>query len=107
MAAPHLLVTGGSRGIGAAVCRLAGAAGWAVTVNYRADAAAAEATAAVSGRAVAIRGDVTREEEVTALFDRAAAALGPVTHVVANAGIVAPGSRLADMDLARMRRVSR
>lgn len=105
----HLLVTGGSRGIGAAVCRLAGARGWAVTVNYRADAAAAAAMAAevarAGGRAVALPGDVAREAEVVGLFDQAAAALGPVTHVVANAGIVAPGARLADMPAARIRRV--
>lgn len=105
MAAPHILVTGGSRGIGAAVCRRAGRDGWSVTVNYRTNRAEAEATAAASGRAVAIAGDVAREEDVVALFDRAAEALGPVTHVVANAGIVAPGLRLADMDAERIRRV--
>ena len=109
MATPHVLVTGGARGIGAAVCRRAGAAGWSVTVNYRRDADAAQATAAAvaaaGGRAVTLPGDVTAEADVLALFDAAAAALGPVTHVVANAGIVAPAARLADMDLARMRRV--
>ncbi|TPE49720.1 SDR family oxidoreductase [Amaricoccus solimangrovi] len=105
----HLVVTGGSRGIGAAVCRLAGARGWAVTVNYRDDAAAAEATAvavrAAGGEARTVRGDVTREAEVVGLFESAAAALGPVTHVVANAGIVAPASKLADMTAERMARV--
>ena len=105
----HLLVTGGARGIGAAVCRGAGALGWSVTVNYRADAAAAEATARAvreaGGRARAIRADVTREAEVIALFDRAAEALGPLTHVVVNAGVVAPAAKLADMSLARMARV--
>jgi NAD(P)-dependent dehydrogenase (short-subunit alcohol dehydrogenase family) len=106
---PHLLVTGGSRGIGAAVCRRAGAAGWSVTVNYRVDSDAAEATVAAviaaGGRAVALPGDVAVEDNVIELFDRAAAALGPVSHVVANAGVVAPGVRLADMDVARIRRV--
>lgn len=105
----HLLVTGGSRGIGAAVCRRAGAAGWSVTINYQANAtAAAETAAAVTaagGQAVALPGDVTAEAEVVGLFDAAAAALGPVTHVVANAGIVAPGAMLADMSVERMRRV--
>lgn len=105
----HLLVTGGSRGIGAAVCRRAGAAGWSVTVNYQASAtAAAETAAAVAaagGRAVALPGNVAAEAEVAALFDEAATALGPVTHVVANAGIVAPGAMLADMSIERMRRV--
>ena len=105
----HLLVTGGSRGIGAAVCRRAGGAGWSVTVNYQTNAAAAAETAAAvtaaRGQAVALPGDVTAEAEVVGLFDAAAAALGPVTHVVANAGIVAPGAMLADMSVERMRRV--
>ena len=105
----HLLVTGGSRGIGAAVCRRAGGAGWSVTVNYQTNAAAAAETAAAvaaaGGRAVALPGNVTAEAEVAALFDEAATALGPVTHVVANAGIVAPGAMLADMSVERMRRV--
>ena len=105
----HLLVTGGGRGIGAATCRLAGRRGWDVTVNYAGDAAAAEETAAAvraaGGRAIAVRGDVTAEADTAALFDAAAAAFGPPSAVVANAGIVAPSARLADMDLARLRRV--
>ena len=109
MSLPHILVTGGSRGIGAAVCRLAGARGWRVTVNFRADAsAAAEVVAAIvaaGGAATAIGGDVASEADVVALFDGAEAAFGPMTGVVANAGIVAPAARLADMDAARMRRV--
>lgn len=105
----HLLVTGGGRGIGAATCRLAGGRGWDVTVNYAGDAAAAEATAAVlraaGGRAVAVRGDVADEADTVSLFDAAEAALGPVDAVVANAGIVAPPARLAEMSVDRMRRV--
>ena len=109
MTAPHVLVTGGSRGIGAATCRLAAARGWAVSVNYRAERAAAEAVAeaitAAGGRAAVAAGDVAVETEVTAMFDAAEGALGPVTAVVANAGIAAPSARLADMDPARIRRV--
>lgn len=105
----HLLVTGGSRGIGAATCRLAAARGWSVTVNYRADAEAAAVTVAAveaaGARAVALPGDVALEADVIALFDGAEAALGPVTHVVANAGVVAPGAKLADMSADRLRRV--
>lgn len=105
----HVLVTGGGRGIGAATCRLAGARGWDVTVNYAGDAAAAEATAAAvvaaGGRAIAVRGDVASEADTAALFDAAAAAFGPPGAVVANAGIVGPPARLADMDLARLTRV--
>lgn len=105
----HVLVTGGARGIGAAACRLAGARGWDVTVNYLNDAVAAEATASAvrdaGGRAVAVRGDVALEADTLALFDAAEAAFGPLEGVVANAGIVAPPSRLVDMDVERMRRV--
>lgn len=105
----HLLVTGGGRGIGAATCLLAGGRGWDVTFCYAGDAPAAEATAgavrAAGGRALAVRGDVTSEDDTADLFDAAEAAFGPVAAVVANAGIVAPSALLADMDLARMRRV--
>lgn len=105
----HVLVTGGARGIGAAACRLAGGRGWDVTVNYLNDAVAAEATASAvreaGGRAATVRGDVSLEADAVALFDSAVAAFGPPSGVVANAGIVAPPSRLVDMDVARMRRV--
>lgn len=105
----HVLVTGGARGIGAATCHLAGARGWDVTVNYLNDAVAAEATAetvrAAGGRAIVVRGDVALEAHTVALFDAAEAAFGPLGGVVANAGIVAPSARLADMDIGRMRRV--
>ncbi len=103
-----MLVTGGSRGIGAAVCRLAAAQGWAVAVNYARDKAAAEAVvaeiAARGGRAVAVQGDVAAEADVLAMYD-AAAALGPVTAVVVNAGIVAQVSPVAEMETDRIRRV--
>jgi NAD(P)-dependent dehydrogenase (short-subunit alcohol dehydrogenase family) len=106
---PHLLVTGGGRGIGAAVCRLAAARGWAVTVNYHRDAAAAEATAdavrAAGTDALAVAGDVASEADTAALFDRATEALGPLTGVVANAGVVAQATTLADADPARLRRI--
>jgi NAD(P)-dependent dehydrogenase (short-subunit alcohol dehydrogenase family) len=103
-----MLVTGGSRGIGAALCRLAGAAGWDVAVNYARDGAAAEAVvAAVSAagrRAVAVRGDVAREEDVLAMYD-AAETLGPVTAVVVNAGVVGHVAPVAEMTAERIRRV--
>ncbi len=109
MSTPHILVTGGSRGIGAATCRLAGERGWRVSVNYRSDAEAAARVVAeieqAGGAAKAIPGDVASEAEVIAMFDAAEAAFGPLSGVVANAGIVAPAARLADMDAARMRRV--
>ncbi len=105
----HLLVTGGGRGIGAATCRLAGARGWSVTFSFRGEAAAAEATAAAvraaGGQALAVRGDVASEADIAALFDAGEAAFGPVAAVVANAGIVGPTARLAEMEPDRIRRV--
>lgn len=109
MPAGHVLVTGGGRGIGAAVCRLAAFEGHAVTINYRADAAAAAAVrdgiAGAGGRAAAIAADVAREAEVAALWDAAEAAHGSVTGLVINAGIVAPAATVAEMTAERMARV--
>lgn len=107
----HVLITGGSRGIGAATARLAGARGWSVSVNCLRDAdAAARAVAAVEaagGPATAIQGDAATEADVVAMWDAAVERFGPVTGFVNNAGIVAPGMPLAEMDLARMERVFR
>ena len=95
------IVTGGGRGIGAAIARLAGRRGYAVCVNYvKDDAAAGEVVAAIEaagGRALAVRADVSREDEVAALF-AAADALGPLTALVNNAGT--PGVRAGVADLA-------
>ncbi len=103
-----MLVTGGSRGIGAAVCRLAAKSGWAVAVNFTSDEAAANEVVrditSAGGTAIAVRGDVSIEADVLALYD-AAEQLGPVTAVINNAGIVAPIATLADMDAARLKRV--
>ena len=104
-----VLITGASRGIGRAAARLACARGWSVGVNYERDEDAArrvvEEIARAGGKAVALRGDVTNEDDVAAMFESATRALGPLRAVVANAGIVAPTARLADMTLERMRRV--
>jgi NAD(P)-dependent dehydrogenase (short-subunit alcohol dehydrogenase family) len=86
-----LIVTGASRGIGAATARLAGARGWAVAVNYRSGRAEADAVvneiARAGGRALAITGDVAEEKDVLALFETAARELGPIAGLVNNAGI--------------------
>ena len=104
-----VLVTGGSRGIGRAICLLAAKHGYSVGVNYvRGANQAAEvvrAIEAMGGRAAAIPGDVADEAETVEMFAAAEHLLGPLTAVVANAGVVAPTAKLVDMDAARMRRV--
>jgi NAD(P)-dependent dehydrogenase (short-subunit alcohol dehydrogenase family) len=86
-----LLITGGSRGIGAATAKLAAARGWRVCFSYaRDERAAAEVVRAIEaagGAALAVRADVRREAEIVALFDAAERAFGPVTGLVNNAGI--------------------
>jgi 3-oxoacyl-[acyl-carrier protein] reductase len=80
------LVTGGARGIGAAVSRELAAAGARVAVNYRAGAETAEALAAELG-GIAVQADVAEAEQVAALVERVEAELGPLDVLVANAGI--------------------
>ena len=104
-----VLITGASRGIGRAAARLAGRRGWSVGVNYAGNAAAAaEAVAeveAAGGRALAVRGDVSVEAEVIAMFDAAQRAFGPLDGFVNNAGVLGPSMPLADMDAERMKRI--
>ena len=104
-----VLITGGSRGIGRAAAVLCAARGWSIGVNYATNRSAADETVArveaAGGRAIAIQGDVCEEADVIAMFDATARAFGPIDGFVNNAGIVAPGSALADMDVARMKRV--
>ena len=86
-----LLITGGSRGIGAATAKLAAARGWRVCFSYAQDARAAaevvRAIEAAGGKALAVRADVRREQEIVGLFDAAERAFGPVAGLVNNAGI--------------------
>jgi NAD(P)-dependent dehydrogenase (short-subunit alcohol dehydrogenase family) len=95
-----VLVTGGSRGIGAAVARAAMAAGWTVCITYRSDAAAAEAV----GAARIVQADAGVEADVVRAFE-AAAELGPLTGFVANAGIVAPKARVDELTAERVERM--
>ncbi len=104
-----VLITGGSRGIGAATARLAAARGYAVCISYRSDRQAAEAVAAgiiaAGGKALAVRADVGVEADVMELFGQAEAALGPLGALVNNAGILERQARLEEMDAARLLRV--
>jgi NAD(P)-dependent dehydrogenase (short-subunit alcohol dehydrogenase family) len=103
------IVTGGSRGIGAAACVRLARDGHAVAVGFRRAAEAAqevvEAVTAAGGRAIAVRADTSVEDDVVALFGTAAERLGPVTGLVNNAGIAAPLARLADVETEDLRRV--
>lgn len=103
------MVTGGSRGIGAATARLAERRGYAVCVNYRQDREAAEgvvdAIRAAGARATAVRADVAVEADVSRLFTTAGDTLGPITALVNNAGVLETQMRVDGMDAARLHRV--
>ncbi len=95
-----LVITGGSRGIGAATARMAIAEGYDVALNYVSDKKAADALAAQLGkRACAIQGDVSRPEDIQRIFDETETAFGPVTHLVNSAGITGKSSRLDSADV--------
>ncbi|MBI3453743.1 MAG: SDR family oxidoreductase [Rhodospirillales bacterium] len=104
-----ILITGASRGIGRATAQLAGARGWSVGVNFVTNAAAAADTVAeveaAGGRAVAIRGNVSRESDVIAMFNGAQEAFGRLDGFVNNAGVVAPSAPLAEISAERLKRV--
>ena len=104
-----LLITGASRGIGAAAALLAAERGWDVAVNYTRDAAAAEAVAAqvraAGRRALVIQADVADEAQVLAMFARLDAEWGPLGGLVNNAGVVDVASRVDEMSAARIQRM--
>jgi NAD(P)-dependent dehydrogenase (short-subunit alcohol dehydrogenase family) len=104
-----LLVTGGSRGIGAATALLAARAGWSVAVNYTSNADAAQEVVrqiqAQGGKAMAVQADVAQEQQVLAMFEQVDARLGRLTGLVNNAGVVDMASRVEDMSVARLRRM--
>jgi NAD(P)-dependent dehydrogenase (short-subunit alcohol dehydrogenase family) len=106
-----IIVTGGSRGIGAATARLAGARGHAVAVNYRSNQQAAQRVVdqivGAGGRAVAVQADIGEEADVVRLFAEATAALGPLAGLVNNAGILEAQRRVAEIDAARLARIFR
>ncbi|HMF94802.1 MAG TPA: SDR family oxidoreductase [Vicinamibacterales bacterium] len=104
-----MIVTGGSRGIGAATARLAADRGYAVCINYRAKRDAAERIvgdiAASGGSAIAVGADVASEVDVERLFATVDTQLGRVTALVNNAGILERQARVEQIDAARIDRV--
>ncbi len=104
-----MIVTGGSRGIGAAICSLAGERGYKVAVNYSASKDRAEQVVAAireaGGEALAVGADIADADAVAAMFATVDDTFGTVTHLVNNAGIDTGPMRMSEMDLAKMRRV--
>ena len=109
MTQPLMLVTGGSRGIGAATVLLAAARGWRVAFSYRDNAQAAHEVVAQSRKlgaeAVALQADVSQESDVLRLFESVEQQLGRLTALINNAGMLEQQMRLDQMDLARWQRV--
>ena len=104
-----LLVTGGSRGIGAATSILAAQKGWAVAVNYTSNSQAADDVVTqikkAGGEAMSVQADVANEEQVLAMFEKVRSTLGPLQGLVNNAGVVDVSARLDQMSMARWRRM--
>ena len=104
-----MIVTGASRGIGAATAKLAAARGYAVCVNYVKNHEAGSATVkeitASGGRAMAVAADITLEADVTRLFEAVDTELGTVTALVNNAGILEQQNRVENITAARLQRI--
>jgi NAD(P)-dependent dehydrogenase (short-subunit alcohol dehydrogenase family) len=104
-----VIVTGGSRGIGAGIAKYLGARGWSVCVNYAQDKAAADRVVSLiedsGGKALAVGADVSDEVRVEEMFDKAVAALGPVTGLVNNAGIMGSGGAVDEIDAEKTLRM--
>lgn len=106
-----LLITGGSRGIGAATALLAARRGYAVAVNYATHSLAADevvrAIRTEGGMAIAVQADVGDEAQVMAMYEKVDAELGRLTALVNNAGVVDVQSRVDQMSVARLERMLR
>ena len=103
-----MIITGGGRGIGAETAKLAAKRGYAVCVNYLKDAKAAESLLkelSLGKKAIAVAGDVSREEDVLKIFAETDKALGRVTALVNNAGIVDRSQRVEQITAARLARM--
>ncbi|WP_376702700.1 SDR family oxidoreductase [Mesorhizobium sp. ISC25] len=106
-----LLVTGGSRGIGAATCRLAAKRGYRIAVNYASNAKAAETVVAdieaAGGEAFAVKADVGSETDVLAMFEAVDARFGRLDALINNAGVVDQSARVDELSAARLERMMR
>ncbi|MGI9412822.1 MAG: SDR family oxidoreductase [Hyphomicrobiales bacterium] len=109
MAKPVIIITGGSRGIGAACTRLAAERGYAVCVNYNHDAKTAKAIVAqitgAGGTAIAVKADISRKKHVRRLFETTDKELGALSVLVNNAGVLGTQSRLDEISAKRFDRV--
>jgi len=103
----NVLITGGSRGIGRATALRCAADGWSIALNYAGNASAAAETTdglkRAGAKAIALQGDISHEEDVISIYDRAEQELGKLQGVVLNAGIVAQTMPLAEMSAERLR----
>jgi NAD(P)-dependent dehydrogenase (short-subunit alcohol dehydrogenase family) len=106
---PTLLITGGSRGIGAATALLAARKGYAVAINYHSNSLAADEVVrqirASGGQAMTVQADVADEAQVLAMFQKVDVRLGPLQALVNNAGIVDMPVRVDEMSVQRLRRM--
>lgn len=104
-----VLITGGSRGIGAATALLAARQGYAVAVNYSTHALAADCVVRqireIGGQAMAVQADVAIEAQVLAMFEEIDARLGPLSALVNNAGVVDQSTRVDAITLQRLQRM--
>lgn len=104
-----LIVTGASRGIGASVAKLGAQHGYAVAVNFNAGESEAKKVvdqiATAGGRALAIKADVSREDQILKLFETAQRELGPITALVNNAGVTGGFARVEDVSLEQIENV--
>ena len=104
-----VLITGGSRGIGAATALLAARHGYAVAVNYTANSLAADEVVRqirqAGGQAMAVQADVGNEAQVVAMFEKIDAKFGPLNALVNNAGVVDQTTRIEAITLARLQRM--
>lgn len=104
-----LIITGASRGIGAAVARLAGARGWAVAVNFSTGEKEARGVVAEivshGGQATAIQADISREADIVRVFETAERELGPIKGLVNNAATTGGFARVEDVSAAAIEKV--